>query len=355
MSTPTLFIDRDGTLIEEPPNAQVDHLSKVRFMPGVVPALLRLAEHGFKFVMVTNQDGLGSLTFPESAFNTCQDFIMEVFRSQGIAFEAVFICPHWERDGCACRKPKLGLLESFLKSHPIDLKLSAVIGDRATDRELAKNLGIRGLTVHRSGAPDHTWYAVAQALTSRHAVVLRQTKETRVDARVRLECETTPEVATGIGFFDHMLAQLAKHGGFELKLAAQGDLHVDEHHTVEDSALALGEALREALGNKLGVARFGFVLPMDDAEAAVALDLSGRPYFEFRGHFPREKVGEFPTELVPHFFRSLSETLRATLHLAVKGENTHHMVEACFKGVGRALRQAFRAEGRELPSTKGVL
>jgi imidazoleglycerol-phosphate dehydratase/histidinol-phosphatase len=355
MITATLFIDRDGTLIEEPAGLQVDHLSKIRLMPGVIPALIRLAARGFRFVMVSNQDGLGSPSFPEDSFQSAHDFVLELFESQGIGFDAVFLCPHRDGDGCNCRKPKLGLLESFLQDHPIDPEASAVIGDRATDLELARNLGIRGLTVSRHGAPDHTWAHIAQTLTRRHAAVLRQTKETRIEARVKLDSETTPEVSTGIGFFDHMLAQLAQHGGFELQLAAAGDLHVDEHHTVEDCALVLGEALRSALGDKRGIGRYGFVLPMDEAQARVAIDLSGRPFSKFEGRFPRDTVGELPTELVPHFFRSLSQSLGAAVQIEVTGENTHHMVEACFKGVGRALRQALRIEGHVLPSTKGLL
>lgn len=355
MNAATLFIDRDGTLIEEPPDAQVDHLGKVRLMPGVIPALLMLAQRGFRFVMVTHQDGLGSLKFPQTAFQACHDFVVELLRSQGIGFEAILVCPHWEADGCDCRKPKLGLLESYLKSHPIDPKSSAVIGDRPTDLELARNLGIRGLTVSRHGSPDQTWAGVAEALTARHAAVLRQTKETRIDARVRLDRESAPQVSTGIGFFDHMLAQLAQHAGFELKLEAVGDLHVDEHHTVEDCGLVLGELLRKALGGKHGIARYGFVLPMDEARVQVAIDLSGRAFSDFEGSFPREKVGELPTELVPHFFRSFAQSLGAAIHVTVRGENAHHMVEACFKGVGRALRQALTCEGHMLPSTKGAL
>ncbi len=355
MSTATLFINRDGTLIEEPADAPVDCPSKVRLMPGVIPALLKLAEHGFRFVMLTNQPGLGLRESPEHSFQSCQDFILELFSSQGICFEAVFVSPHRGHDGCSCGKPALGLLESCRKAHPIDPRLSAVIGDRATDLELAKHLAIRGLMVRSHGAPDHTWAAVAQSLTSRHAAVLRQTTETRVDARVRLDSEAAPQVATGIGFFDHMLAQLAQHAGFELQLEASGDLHVDEHHTVEDCALVLGEALRQALGDKHGIARYGFVLPMDEAQVQVAIDLSGRAFSDFQGRFPREAVGELPTELVPHFFRSLSQSLGAAIHVNVTGENTHHMVEACFKGVGRALRQALKCEGQMLPSTKGAL
>jgi imidazoleglycerol-phosphate dehydratase / histidinol-phosphatase len=355
MNASTLFIDRDGTLIEEPPNAKVDHLNKVRLMPGVIPALLKLKERGFKFVMAANQDGLGSLRFPQTSFQSCHDFVLELFHSQGIGFDAVFVCPHGERDNCDCRKPRVGLLESYLKAHPIDPISSAVIGDRPTDLELAKNLGIRGLMVHRHGAPDQTWAAVAEALTARHASVLRHTNETRIDARVRLDSETAPQVSTGIGFFDHMLAQLAQHGGFELTLIALGDLHIDEHHTVEDCALVLGEALRQALGDKRGITRYGFVLPMDEAQVQVAIDLSGRAFSAFEGSFPREKVGELPTELVPHFFRSLSQSLGAAIHVNVRGENAHHMVEACFKGVGRALRHALKCEGQMLPSTKGSL
>jgi len=355
MSSATLFIDRDGTLIEEPPDNQVDHLSKVRFMPGMIPALLHLAERGFKFVMVTNQDGLGSLAFPEKSFRTCHDFVLETLSSQGIFFDAVFICPHFERDECHCRKPNTGLLDAYLSEHPIDTLRSAVIGDRPTDLALARNLNIRGFTVALKGSPDQTWPVVARALTERHAAVVRKSKETAIDVRVNLDRETPLKIGTGIYFFDHMLEQLAKHGGFALELTALGDLQVDEHHTVEDSALALGEALRNALGTKLGIARYGFLLPMDEAEAAIAVDLSGRPFAKFSGRFSRELVGSFPTELVPHFFRSLSEGLGAAIHVNVRGENTHHMVEACFKGVGRALRQAFKREGQELPSTKGML
>jgi imidazoleglycerol-phosphate dehydratase / histidinol-phosphatase len=355
MSTPTLFVDRDGTLIEEPPDNQVDDLRKVRFLPGVFAALGELTRRGFRLVMVTNQDGLGTDRFPRAAFEACHEFVLEAFRSQGVVFDAIFICPHLESEACACRKPKIGLLEDYLRRHPFDPVCSAVIGDRGSDRALAANLGIRGFTVCRHGAPDQTWPSMLEALTARHATVVRQTKETRIDVRVNLDRDNPAQVFTGIGFFDHMLEQLSKHGGFALELTANGDLRVDEHHTVEDSALALGEALRQALRDKLGIARYGFVLPMDEAQAAIALDLSGRPFFQFEGSFPRETVGALPTELVPHFFRSLSETLKATLHVSVKGENTHHMVEACFKGVGRALRQAVTCEGRALPSTKGVL
>jgi imidazoleglycerol-phosphate dehydratase/histidinol-phosphatase len=355
MKGATLFVDRDGTLIEEPPDNQVDAPGKVRFMPGVFAALTQLTRLGFRLVMVTNQDGLGSMRFPLAAFDETQQFILEAFSSQGIRFDAVFVCPHTPADGCRCRKPKTGLVEEYVRERHVDLSQSAVIGDRDTDMELASNLGVRGLSVRRDGSPAESWPYVVQTLIARRAEVMRETKETRIHVCVNLDAAAPLKAETGIGFFDHMLEQLAKHGGFSLDLTCQGDLKIDEHHTVEDCALALGEALRRALGAKLGIARYGFLLPMDESEAQVAIDLSGRPFAQFSATFRRDEVGGFPTELVPHFFRSLSEALGAAIHVKVTGENTHHMIEACFKGVGRALREAFRREGLELPSTKGLL
>jgi imidazoleglycerol-phosphate dehydratase/histidinol-phosphatase len=221
--------------------------------------------------------------------------------------------------------------------------------------EFAANLGVRGLLVRRHGSDAETWPAILRALTERKATVKRKTRETDIDVIVNLDSTAPVAVTTGIGFFDHMIEQLAKHGGFSLELKCNGDLQIDEHHTVEDCALAIGEALRLALGPKLGIARYGFVLPMDEAQVRVAIDLSGRAYGVFEGKFERESVGGLPTELVSHFFRSLAESLKAAVHVTITGENTHHMIEACFKGTGRALRQAFRREGDELPSTKGIL
>jgi imidazoleglycerol-phosphate dehydratase / histidinol-phosphatase len=355
MSTPVLFIDRDGTLVEEPPDHQVDALSKIRFMPGVFAALAELQRRGFRLVLISNQDGLGTAAFRRAAFEQSHNFIRATFESQGITFEREFICPHLPADGCECRKPKTGLVRDFLRDGDIDLANSAVIGDRETDLELARNLGVRGLRVLQNGTDTETWGGVLAALTARSAAVDRRTKETQINVRVGLDATSPIQVSTGIGFFDHMLEQLAKHGGFALELTCKGDLQIDEHHTVEDCALALGEALRKALGNKVGIARYGFLLPMDEAEAKVAIDLSGRAYAVFEGRFGREQVGGLPTELVPHFFHSLAETLGAAVHVGVTGENTHHMIEASFKGVGRALRQAFKRESNELPTTKGVL
>ena len=352
-----LFLDRDGTLNEETADEQIDSLEKVRLMPGVVPALLELKAAGFAFVMVTNQDGLGTPAFPQEKFDHAHRFILDLLASQGIEFEAVCICPHFKREDCACRKPKLGMVQEYLAAHTIDKARSFMIGDRDTDLEFAANLGVQGLRIRLDGAPHEAWPAIARRILeqARRARVHRKTKETQVLVDVDLSRDGPSAIATGLGFFDHMLEQIAKHGGFALDLKCSGDLHIDEHHTVEDCALALGSALREALGDKRGIARYGFLLAMDEAEAQVALDLSGRPYFVWEGRFNREKNGELPTELVPHFFRSLAETLGAALHISVRGENSHHMVESCFKGVGRSLRQAIRLEGRDLPTTKGAL
>jgi imidazoleglycerol-phosphate dehydratase/histidinol-phosphatase len=352
---PTLFIDRDGTLVEEPFDQQLDRLDKLRFMPGVFPALAALIAAGYRLVVVTNQDGLGSGTFPHVDFELCQQFMLEAFASQGIRFDAVCVCPHRAVDNCLCRKPRTGMLDDYLKEHALDPARSAVIGDRLTDLEFAANLGIRGLRVVLNGTVEQSWPVIAATLLARSAHVHRVTRETNIEVRVGLDSSAPVSAHTGIGFLDHMLEQLAKHGGFSLELKCQGDLHIDEHHTVEDSALALGEALREALGNKAGIGRYGFLLAMDEAEAQVAVDLSGRAYFQFEGQFGREQIGQLPTELVPHFFRSLADALGCALHLSVRGENTHHQIEACFKGVGRALRPALRREGNELPTTKGVL
>ena len=352
---PTLFIDRDGTLVEEPADQQVDALDKIRFLPGAFAALNTLQRAGYRFVMVSNQDGLGSESFARADFERCQDFILRAFASQGIDFDAVCICPHLAGDGCDCRKPMTGLLRDWLAANAFDAARSAVIGDRDSDMQLAANLGVRACRVRQPAATGEAWPEVVRELLARRGRVERRTRETAVTVAVELDGDGSIQISTGIGFFDHMLEQLAKHGGFGLRLNCQGDLHIDEHHTVEDCALALGEAMRQALGDKSGIGRYGFLLAMDEAEAQVAIDLSGRAYFSFEGSFGREQVGALPTELVPHFFRSLSAALGCALHLTVRGENTHHMIEACFKGVGRALRPALRREGNELPSTKGLL
>ncbi|MDH4023293.1 MAG: bifunctional histidinol-phosphatase/imidazoleglycerol-phosphate dehydratase HisB [Gammaproteobacteria bacterium] len=349
------FLDRDGTLILEPADEQVDRLDKIALVPGVIPALIRLRDAGYEFVMVTNQDGLGTASFPEAAFRQVQEFIVGLFASQGITFSEVFVCPHLPGDGCACRKPSPGLLGDFLSTISLDRDRSFVAGDRTTDLEFARNIGVQGFRVDPVDAGS--WPGIAHLVVDqpRTATVERRTRETRISAVVDLDAEAPVSIRTGIGFFDHMLEQIAKHGGFSLTLSCDGDLQVDEHHTVEDVALALGEALRAALGDKRGIGRFGFLLPMDETEAQISLDLSGRAYLVFDGEFKRQEVGQLPTELVPHFFRSVADSLGANLHIAVRGENTHHMVEACFKGFGRTLRQAIARTGTSLPSTKGTL
>ena len=361
-----LFIDRDGTLLVEPPDEQIDRYEKFALVDGVIAALRRCVAAGYELVMVTNQDGLGTQNFLQAVFDGPQNLLLQILGSQGIVFHEILIDASFPHDGRDTRKPGVGLVRHYLADDGWSRTASAVIGDRDTDVQFAANLGVRGFRL----GTDWTWDAIAHALCDapRIGEVERNTKETRIRARVDLDSPAAPVVTTGLGFFDHMLEQLGKHGGFALNLNCAGDAHVDEHHIVEDCALALGAALRQALGNKRGIHRYGgalesvaakkiveIVLPMDEAMARAALDLSGRAYFVFDGKFTRETVGELPTELVPHFFRSLCDSLGANLHLAVRGDNAHHMVEACFKAVARALRQALRREGDELPSTKGVL
>jgi imidazoleglycerol-phosphate dehydratase/histidinol-phosphatase len=357
MSKKVLFIDRDGTLIYEPADFQVDALDKVRLVKDVIPSLLEIMKHGYRFVMVSNQDGLGTDSFPQRDFDAPHALTINLFESQGIRFDEIFICPHLPEDNCDCRKPRTGLLTKYLAANAIDLASSAVIGDRPTDMELAKRIGIDGILVNTDDDAALTWPQIVERLcySDRKACAERNTNETRIRVTVNLDTSGNTSVSTGIGFYDHMLEQIAKHGGFTLELECEGDLTVDEHHTVEDTAICLGSALREALGNKYGIGRYGFLLPMDESEAEVALDLSGRAAFQFSGEFPRDSVGELSTEMVEHFFRSLAESLGAALHIKVVGQNTHHMIEACFKSVGRALRQAIQRTGADLPTTKGTL
>ena len=366
-----LFVDRDGCLIEEPADEQIDAYEKLALVPGVIAALQRCMAAGFELVMVSNQDGLGTGAFPESAFEGPQRLLLQVLESQGIRFREILIDRSLPHEGRDTRKPGVGMVRHYLADDGWNRAASAMVGDRDTDLQFAANLGVRGLRV---GAQGMSWAEAAHRLCDapRIARVERVTRETRIAVRVDLDAQPPPRVRTGLGYFDHMLEQLGKHGGFALELEAQGDLEIDEHHTVEDCALALGQALRQALGDKRGIGRYGDAevaagadavtaqavrvrLPMDESRISALLDLSGRPYFVFDGSFPRERVGDLPTELVPQFFRSLCDSLGANLHLEVRGENAHHMVEGCFKAVARALRTALRREGDILPSTKGVL
>ncbi|MFZ4405482.1 MAG: bifunctional histidinol-phosphatase/imidazoleglycerol-phosphate dehydratase HisB [Pseudobdellovibrionaceae bacterium] len=342
-------------MVEEPPDFQVDRLDKIRLKPGAISSLSVLQKNGFELVMITNQDGLGTNSFAQNDFQICQDLILHVFASQGVVFKDILICPHFEKDNCQCRKPKTGLLTSYLSNNDIDWSNCYVIGDRPTDLQLAKNLNCTGLQI----SDQLTWLEIQKTVLSvgRQASIERKTKETDIKVTVNLDGQGTYQIHTGLRFFDHMLEQLSKHSGIDMKIHCNGDLDIDEHHTVEDVALALGSALKEALHDKRGIARYGFLLPMDETLAQAALDLSGRAFFVFDGKFNREYVGDLPTELVPHFFRSLCDALGANLNLKVEGDNTHHMIEACFKAVAKSLQQSVKkhSDSSELPSTKGVL
>ncbi|MEM8906644.1 MAG: bifunctional histidinol-phosphatase/imidazoleglycerol-phosphate dehydratase HisB [Bacteroidota bacterium] len=374
-----LFLDRDGTLVIEPPeDYQLDSLEKLEFYPRIFQYLSKIVQElDYELVMVTNQDGLGTDAFPEADFWPPHQKMMKAFANEGIHFKEVLIDRSFPEDQAPTRKPRTGLLTPYLEGH-YDLAHSFVIGDRLTDMELAKNLGAKGIWINTDpvlGQEELSnneqllestialttldWAAIYRFLkhSARVSEVKRTTKETNIYIRLQLDGQGKANNQTGLGFFDHMLDQLARHSGCDLTVQVEGDLEIDEHHTIEDTALALGEAFLQALGHKRGIERYGYCLPMDDCLAQVALDFGGRPWLVWEASFRREKIGEMPTEMFIHFFKSFSDTAKCNLNIKAEGENEHHKIEAIFKAFAKAIKQAIRRDlyNQQLPSTKGVL
>ena len=352
-----LFIDRDGTLIEEPADEQIDSFEKLRFTPGMFSNLAFIRKKlDFRFVMVSNQDGLGTDSFPEETFWPVHNFIMQSLKGEGIEFDDVLIDRHFPADNHPNRKPGTGMLGAYIGNEAYDLAGSYVIGDRDTDRQLADNLGCKALIL---GKDNMTWEKIAEILFAgdRTAEITRTTNETNIYVKVGLDGTGKCDISTGLGFFDHMLEQIGRHGMIDLTVKTRGDLHVDEHHTIEDTALALGECLLKALGDKRGIERYGYCLPMDDCLCQVALDFGGRPWLVWDADFKREHVGDMPTEMFLHFFKSLSDAAKMNLNIKAEGTNEHHKIEGIFKSLARALRMAVKRDifHYELPSTKGTL
>ena len=370
-----LFVDRDGTIIVEPPvDYQVDSLKKLEFVPGAISALKSIAELDFELVMATNQDGLGTASFPEDTFHPAHNKMLKTLVGEGVVFADQLIDRSFPEDNAPTRKPRTGMFGKYL-SGEYDLANSYVVGDRLTDVELAWNLGAKAILLQPKEAGEQmlqgkeyaaccvlvsdNWWDVAELLrrTERRAEVVRSTRET--DIRIALDLDGVGEskIDTGLKFFDHMLDQIPHHSGVSLEVSCKGDLEVDEHHTMEDVAIALGEAIRTALGSKRGIDRYGFVLPMDECQAMVLLDFGGRADFVWSVPFTRERVGDVPTEMFKHFFKSLCVAMQCNLHIEAKGENNHHLIEGVFKAFARALKMAIRRDvfSYELPSSKGVL
>ena len=349
-----LFIDRDGTLIKEPPDEQIDSFEKLAFVPGVFQWLGRIArELDYTLVMVTNQDGLGTDSFPEETFWPVHHFILQALKNEGIEFDVIFIDRSFDKDNSPNRKPRTGMLTTFLsKPGYFDLANSWVIGDRETDIELANNLGCKSFLI----SPENNWEQCFKTLTQRMALRQRKTNETDIQVEINLDGTGRYQIDTGLFFFNHMLEQLAKHSCIDLTIHAHGDLHIDEHHTIEDTAITLGEAFFQALGNKAGIERYGFCLPMDDALAQVAIDFGGRPWLVWDAEFNREKIGDMPTEMFYHFFKSFSDAAKCNLNIKAEGENEHHKIEAIFKAFAKSIRMAItKNNSNQLPTTKGIL
>ena len=350
-----LFIDRDGTILREPEDEQIDSFEKFQFVPGAISSLHFLRQHtDYLFVMVSNQDGLGTPSYPESDFWPTHNLMLEILHSEGVEFDAQHIDRSFPKDNLPTRKPGTAMLTPYLDG-AFDIAGSYVIGDRESDAQLAKNLGCKALIL----SPTMDWEKICETVYAgeRTAEVKRTTKETDILVRVNLDGDGKADINTGLGFFDHMLEQIAKHGNIDLTVCCKGDLHVDEHHTIEDTALALGECLAKALGDKRGIERYGYCLPMDDCLCQVALDFGGRPWLVWNAEFHRERIGEMPTEMFLHFFKSLSDAARMNLNIKAEGDNEHHKIEGIFKALARALKMAIRRDinHMQLPSSKGVL
>jgi len=359
-----LFIDRDGTLIVEPPtDFQIDSLEKLEYLPGVFQNLAKIVQQtDFELVMITNQDGLGTDSFPEDAFWQVQNKMIKAFENEKIRFAEVLIDRSFEHEKLPTRKPGTAMLTHYLKGN-YDLANSYVIGDRLTDVQLAKNLGCKAIfigekQIENAELSTNSWFEIAIFLVSqpRIAKVVRKTSETNILVELNLDGSGNAQIDTDLGFFNHMLDQIARHGNFDLKIKVTGDLHIDEHHTIEDTAIALGEAFYKALGSKKGIARYGFLLPMDDCLAQVALDFGGRPWLVWNAYFRREMIGDMPTEMFMHFFKSFADSAKCNLNINAEGENEHHKIESIFKAFAKALQMAVsKTNNYSIPSTKGTL
>ena len=352
-----LFIDRDGTLIEEPADEQIDSFAKLKFVKGMFRNLAFIAKNlDFRLVMVSNQDGLGTPSFPEETFWPVHNFILQTLEGEGIVFDEQLIDRHFPADNHPNRKPGIGMLTHYIDNPEWDLTGSYVIGDRETDAKLAENLGCKAFILGKDGM---TWDKISELLFAgeRTAEIRRTTSETDIHVNLNLDGTGKCDISTGLGFFDHMLEQIGKHGMMDLMIHAKGDLHVDEHHTIEDTAIALGECIAKALGNKRGIERYGYTLPMDDCLCSVVLDFGGRPWLVWDAEFKRERVGEMPTEMFLHFFKSFSDSARINLNIEAEGEYEHHKIEGIFKALARSLKMAVKRDiyHYELPSTKGTL
>jgi imidazoleglycerol-phosphate dehydratase/histidinol-phosphatase len=348
-----LFIDRDGTLIKEPPDEQVDSFAKLEFLPGVFRWLGKLVQDGnYELVMVTNQDGLGTASFPDQYFWPVHNFMLQSLKGEGIEFSEILIDRSFPADNSINRKPGIGMLKHYMSNTGIDLSQSWVIGDRETDVQLAMNLGCKSFSLNQA----HGWEDCYRTITERKISHQRQTNETKIWVELNLDGSGNTNIKTGLPFFDHMLEQLGRHSGMDLALIAKGDLHIDEHHSIEDTAITLGEAIAKALGNKAGIERYGFCLPMDDCLAQVALDFGGRPWLAWDVQFKREKIGDMPTEMFYHFFKSFSDAAKCNLNIKAEGDNEHHKIESIFKALARSIKMAIaRNESNQLPTTKGFL